>query len=617
LIFDGSLIYDIETRTFGKPDKNIDRFKLFGCYSYLKNKKYILTNLHDVQKIIDAHKFIIGYNVNEYDNVVLLREGISTKYKKIIDLFDTIKKYSSTIKTKKGILNELLMTYKLSDVINILDLGDNNTGKKEIDYKIFQKDIWTQEETKLVYEYLDRDIDITKKLYEWIENYFKAFTPFLREEDIVKKNYLVISTAKFAYKNICKEMNWEETYGEYGLNEGEDDNISGGYVSFPAGDFYSNKDGYIFYLDYASLYPHINIMCNVFSRQRELDNRPTWNGNNIWKVVGNYYCDKMSPLGELLIKYYNQRLQFKEEGNPQEYGVKIIINTGGYGIIDNPYYVRVYDKVASADITSIGRQWIKYARKRFKENGYINIYGDTDSIFIFDPFKDKEKMLKIKQQIIDEIKQSVPFPQETFNMKIEDEVKYLYFFKGKVDSEINSEMDEDDKINIHKGLMKKNYIYVSTNDKVVIKNLGLRKKSNSELSKKIFWKHLLPKIKEGQIKFPKKEIKNLIYELLNKDIKLAEQRKEVGTIEQYKKSPTSIQAQISSKYGSGIHFLIPNLRNIGVGKGKSMCTIEEFNNNKLTVYDIDLDNVWSELSYFVKEPEKVNIFSFGKSEKNG
>jgi len=74
-------------------------------------------------------------------------------------------------------------------------------------------------------------------------------------------------------------------------------------------------------------------------------------------------------------------------------------------------------------------------------------------------------------------------------------------------------------------------------------------------------------------------------------------RKNVGPFSQYlEKSPNSLPAQISKKYGAGIYFLIPNLKGIGVGKGKKYCTIEEFTERKLTIDDIDLSNVWKALS---------------------
>ena len=158
--------------------------------------------------------------------------------------------------------------------------------------------------------------------------------------------------------------------------------------------------------------------------------------------------------------------------------------------------------------------------------------------------------------------------------------------------------------------MKKNYIYVTTDNKLKVKNLGVRKKSISALGREIFWEYLVPRIKEeGQVKFSKTYFLNLINELLSKDIKKAAIRYQVHAANTYK-SKTGIQAQIAEMYGPGIHFLIPNLKNIGVGKGKRYCTIKEFNERELNISHINLQNVWKELTHFIKPVKTKSIFDY-------
>jgi len=159
--------------------------------------------------------------------------------------------------------------------------------------------------------------------------------------------------------------------------------------------------------------------------------------------------------------------------------------------------------------------------------------------------------------------------------------------------------------------MKKNYIFITKDNKIIIRNLGIRKKSNSLLSRKIFNDYLVPKIKQGEAKFSKVFIRNTIIKLLEEDVTLASMRKDVGNFEQYKeKSPTCLSAQITQKYGPGIHFLIPNTKGIGVGKGKKYCTVEEFKAHKMNIDHINLDNVWNELNYFIKPVKVKGIFDF-------
>jgi len=660
------LIYDIETKTYGKPDVTKDELRLFGCYSYKTNKYYLLKSKEDIQKVINAHKFLVGFNTIKYDNPIMERFGLDLKYKIIIDLRKIFKERAQSMKIKSGMLGDLLMKYSLDYISKIIGIVDDNEGKMEIDYKLFQKTTWTAEETEYIYKYTRKDVEVTKKMYEWIENYFSSFKPFLHQKDVDKKVYLTSSIAKFAYKAICKALNWEEQYGEFG--DDDSPGISGGYVAYPAGERF---EGDIYCLDFVSEYPHAMMQAGLHGRKKSFnisDVRPTWNGNDMCKLEGTYYIDELNDVDKLIRKLFMTRLFYKRKflhtnGNvykmnlisnfineemyvvdieneknlelikikvddklvkkyldlfnsgidPMEYTIKIIINAL-YGIFNSSYYSLVYDKIAGGDCTRLGRHWIKYARKKFRDNRYQILYTDTDSIFIKDPFNDKERMLKVKEEIINEIKKSVPFPQYTFDMGIDAEIKYMYFFKGGTKSEENKdeEMDEDDFINKHKGLMKKNYIYVTKDDKVKIKNLGLRKKSNSELSKKIFWDYLVPQIKKGEILFSKTYIKNIMRKLLEENLELAMMRKEVGKFEQYKKSPTCLSGQIAKKYGDGIHFLIPNTKRIGIGIGKFFCTLEEFKQQHMTIDDIDLKNVWQELNYFIKPVVIKNIFSFGE-----
>ena len=668
-IGDDVLVYDIECKTVEeKPNANKDVFKVFGCYSYKTDKYYLLTKKSDIQKTINAHRFLVGFN-NEgnkyepgYDNTVLERHGIKLDYKRKIDLRVIFKRRASQMKIKKGMLGDLIMEFSLDFITRLIGIVDDDTAKGDIDYDIFKKSSWTADEIKQIKRYTKRDVEITKKLYEWVEDYFAPFKDFIKKEDVVKKNYLTDSTARYAYKAVCYAMGWSEIYDTSGEHD-DDERIAGGYVAYPAGPKFS---GNIYCLDYSSLYPHIMIMCNLYGRKEEgkLSERPVWYGGNKWEVEGTYYSDKLSKVGKLLRKWYMMRMHYKRwfitekeeivsyknieqyEGEKiytvdyhdrnnldlelitvdkklikqylelygkgkdrKEYSIKIIINTI-YGILNNPYYKLVYDRVAGGDCTRIGRQWTIYARKLFREAGYKNLYSDTDSIYVLDKYDDKQKVFNVVDKLLKDIFDTVPFPQPSFDFKIDDEIKYIYFFKGgdKKESDI---LDSDDKLNRPKGYMKKNYLYVTKNNKVKIKNLGIRKKNISPLAKKIFWDYLTPKIKEGKIRFSKSYIKKLMHELLKEDIKLAAVRKSVNGYENYK-SKTCIQAQIAQIYGAGIHLLIPNTVGMGAGQSRSYCTVDEFKEKNLSIKHVDLETVWNELDYFVKKPVTKNIFAFEK-----
>jgi DNA polymerase elongation subunit (family B) len=607
-MIDEILVYDIETYVPNvRPDPARDELRLFGCFSYITNKHYILTKIEDIQKIINNHKFLVGFNSIEYDNAILLRSGINLQYKIMIDLKRIFENRAQIMKIEEGMLGDLLMHYSLDFISKTIKVVNEDTSKMEIDKKLFVKKDWAEEETKLMCTYLKRDIEVTKKVYEWLENYFASFKEFLPSEDVRKKKYLTDSPAVYTYKVICKELGVEPEFNEKteGLTYG------GGYVAYPAGEEFK---GNIAYLDFTSLYPSLFIQNNLFSNNCKcckLDEK--WHGDKFFNVTG-FYCKKQQgKIENLLKRMFLLRKQYKKEKNPKEYSLKIILNTS-YGLAGNSSFKHLYNRDTASDCTALGRQCIKYVRKKFRELGYINLMSDTDSVAVLIP-EDKtlQQTLDVAKEVCRELQSHMPFPWEEFGLKLEEQIKYAFFFKGDIEKDENlSDLDEDDLKNKSKMLLKKNYIMVTNENKLIIKNLGIRKKSNSLLSRKIFFEYLVPQIIEkGQIKFSKLFIQDIILKLLEEDYTLIAMRKDVGRYNEYVKSKTSLPAQISLKYGAGTHMLIPNTKGIGVGKGKFYCTINEYEENELKIKDIDLSNVLQELEYFTKEQQNVGIYGFG------
>jgi len=510
------------------------------------------------------------------------------------------------MKVKGGMLENLLMRNSLDYITRTLGLVDDTTAKKELDYTLLYPEVsdWTPENKKLIEEYTIRDLEITKKLYEWIEEYFNSFRDYVNDRDIESKRYLTSSPASFTYKSICNAMGWREEYTE----SEESPTFGGGYVSYPAGEHFEGK---IYCLDYNSLYPSIMHQCNIFSPATM-----GWSGNGRFKVTGTYDNVRQGATEELVKKMYEDRLLFKKMGDPREYSLKIQINAA-YGLLGNPVFTRMYNHTSAADVTRIGRQWVKLARNKFAEHGYKVLYTDTDSVFILDPYDDKEKMLSVKDIVIKEIKDNVPFPYEKFDMGVDAEITDIWFFKGNVgDKKTDSKMDAMDKVNKGKKLIKKNYIYRETNGHISVKNLGVNKKSLSAISRKLFWGVLVPEInKRRVVKFSETEVKTKIYGLLEKDLSLAALRFNIKRFDTYKKD-YQFQTQASKKYGPGIKFLIPVVKDfyeagekLTVGKDKKYILDKDFKRLNLKLDDINLDKIWKELVYFIKDSQSL-ITSF-------
>lgn len=1017
------LVYDLECATpTGKPNPEKDILRVFGAYSYLFDKYYVLLKKEQMRKLITSHKFFVGFNSMSYDNVVLHNNGFddvinkqdrygmtTARFEKCYDidlmriLHPKHQNRAVAMKIKKGNLGNLLMRFDLDYVTKTLGLADNDDGKiKDFDYDILNKspNEWTKKEVQDIKFYTRRDIELTKKLYEWMENYFWSFLAYLNKQDIYGKKYLTTPVAVYAYKAICNLLGWKEQYAE--IKE-KPKKYGGGYVAYPAGERF---EGNIYCKDYSSLYPHIFMQCNLFSPVVS-ENEDGWSGDGFFSVDGKYKNKKMGDIEKLLKRLYDERLELKKKKDPREYSIKIILNScfskdteiitengiknikdceigemvytinqqtqelelkpivdtqrfrykgdmlhfhnksfdflvtpdhkmirkmgnskfkyveanklfsirngqlpkissctfnkktkfsfkdfvneddiitvklrnpysqrknknliyrptlrmhrfkeyvdysldgkffiqgrmrdmlipfeeiteekleslfylfgiyiaegisyeikdkmydngnhrgvshtmsihqykksnpeiyhkiesalkdigfryskdekqfkfsstflyrifrqfktsekdvhipdwifqydnrfleklhegmydgdgnkninrystiseqlshdyvklslmlgykprrtieimnngryiyrlsrrkrgeysrakyekipydddvfcvtvqdnhnvvvgrnGNfnfcgqcYGASGNPAFKHLYSRTTASDCTRLGRQWVVLARKKYREKGYGIIAGDTDSVYIQDPYNDEKRMNNVEREIVNEIKKYVPFPIDTFEMSTDDEITHMFFFKGNSSTSKDDFMDEDDYINKPKGFLKKNYIYIAkvfdddgnwVDSKVVVKNLGMMKKSTSELSRKIFWEYLVPKIKtEKKVKFPKSYFRNLIQRLLEEDLYLATKRYSVNPFESYK-NPSQIQAQIAKKYGPGIHFLICN-NNYGVGKDKKYCKVDEFMEKGLGISHIELSNVWSELGYFIEEEKTVSLMDF-------
>ena len=364
----------------------------------------MITNKSDIQRVINAHKYLVGFNNKQYDDIILRREGIDLNYKITIDLMEIFRKRASSMKIKKGMLGDLLMSYSLDFITKTLDLVDDGS-KLKIDFNIFKKNEWTIQELALIKEYLERDIMLTKKLYEWCEEYFESFKGFVTEEDVRKKVYLTASTASFTYKVMCKELGLAP---EFANVENDSEMYEGGYVAYPAGERFEDN---IVLFDFASLYPNIFIQCNLFSYNCKCCiQEEKWHGGGFFKVEGHYCTKKQGKVEELYKKLFLLKKEYSKTNNPLSFVVKLLLNAG-YGASANPCFKNLYNKIGASDCCAIGRQMILYTRKRFREEGYINIFSDTDSACVQYPEgKTVADAVELSKKIVLELQEYLPFP---------------------------------------------------------------------------------------------------------------------------------------------------------------------------------------------------------------
>lgn len=555
------LIIDIETDSLDIKTANL---KWFGAYSYKHDKYYLLSyeQIDKINSLIDSHAGIIGFNTSNYDIPILEKYGVSFAYKLLIDLYTIC---SPKGKNRLGALGIKLKSYSLKEIIK--ELGLDDFGKGDIDYKIFQKETWTEEEVKEIKKYLKQDIVLTKKLFDWLDERHAPLKDMLSQRDAEKLSHLTTTTSSLAYRIMCNLCNLDVLWADW--DEEERKTFLGGHHILPR---FEKVKGNIVYIDFNSAYPHVLFQGNLFDRKET-----GWDGDGYFKIEGRYNSTKESVPSKALKSIYLKRVAAKKkEDKIGDAAYKIIINSF-YGTIGNSLFKQFYDPTAASDCTSMVRTLLKKCAKTLEENDYSVLYGFTDGMFVLiPPESDEEELMLVVRGFLDEAKKHFPFPSDTFDMSVDKRVKFIWFIKKKANC----------------------YLWVNQ-DNTIGYTHTLLNSTAPKLAIQLFDEFIGPRIiKTLEVEFTEEEIESKIVEYLNKDISLAAQEHKVKDVSAYKVA-TSLQHQISERYGEGSHLLIPNKKGVGVGRGKhtikSMavryCSIDEFKEKGLKVEDICIASI--------------------------
>lgn len=408
------LVIDLETDSL---DTNTAQIKFAGCYSYKYRKYYIIFQheLHYFYKLFEEHKIIVGFNIKNFDLPIILKHGIDTTYKIVVDclkvLYDHDRRKenrSLIIELKDGrTLQDSVKNYKLKTVCEALDI---ETKKGDIDYRIFQKpnNALTKSELNDICIYLYKDIRATKELFEFYIKYFESFKEYVPESNIKKFNYIRSSLASYTYEAICHMCNLEPVYADEEEREKHEKSYIGGYVREPIVGEHKNN---ILCFDFSSLYPNIYIQAGLFGHSCTCcTDKEKWTGDAFFDIKGKYCSKKPGIIENLLKNIYLKRAHLKRNKDPRQLALKLIMNSL-YGITASSIFKTLYHPHVAEDCTSIGRKMIHYVMERFEENGVVVLYGDTDSVFIqFPENKTKEDMLILADKIVSEIQTHLPFP---------------------------------------------------------------------------------------------------------------------------------------------------------------------------------------------------------------
>ncbi len=659
------LVYDIETSAKYPDGREINistnfddylvhaKCKWFGCYSYQDNKEYYLEvskNREKIKDLLNRHNILVGFNNEEFDQPIIINNGLTDKFAKYnqVDCMKILG--NSTFRDKNGYKYKgrgELMDYKFkkNSLEHMAEVMKLTFQKSEIDYKIFAKDNYTDEERKEIIKYLKNDVMATKCMFDKLWSYWMPFTDIINYKSVINLSWIKSSIASLIYNSACHSMNTEPTYSEHVKKTEE----MGGRVLEPKYEEVEN----VWYVDFASLYPHIFCMFNLFAEVPEDRTGKIWHGNDLFKVKGYYdisYHHQLSKTVKEKLKE-RQEIKSKDPDNPMVYTLKIWLNAL-YGVARSPLFEKVHTPNCGWDCCLLGQQIQQFAQTELEKYGFEAVAGDTDSLFIRGTKKyhnDKDYIKACLKKIIEKILNNVPFPTNTFNMDIETFIPYILFpfseqelvdddtrklLNGvdKVEGYMRDEEDGkkiiiDTKINkiVKRGRSwvktrrgrKKNYLYLyeEKNElKVKLVGLPIKKDGSTQLGIKMYKEILEPKIlKEKRAKFPKEFINNHLKDYLkSKEIlQLLSREFKIKPFSSYKvpkgkTEPTTIYAQVSKGYfncGDGVINLIKNYKIGKAGKDILYCTVEEAIKANLTINDLDLEKLYNELEPFVKYNE--------------
>jgi len=630
-LLNNAIVYDIETYSMDEYGREIDiqtdneryielaQVRWVGIYSFRDNKEYYLEVSKDRQKIQELLRtayVLIGFNSEDFDYPILVNNGLIESSQKVnhVDCMKILG--SNTMIDKKGFKYKgrgELMNYKFKR--NTLQCMAETMKlpfqKSTIDYKIFYKDTYTDEEKKEIITYLRNDIMATKSLFDKLWTYWMPFTELIDWKEVQNLSWIKNSIASLTYKSACFALGTEPTYSDKKSKSEE----MGGRVLLPN----YEEARQVWYVDFASLYPHIMCMFNLFA---EVEEGKGWNGNELFKTRGYYDITYKHALCKEVEKRLKERIELKKKYGkdyPMVYALKIFCNSL-YGASRSSIFEKIHTKNIGWDTCWLGQQIHEFTQKELENYGFEAIYGDTDSVMLIakeEKHLDRDYLSICLKKIVKKIFENVPFPVETFKIDIEDYIHYMMFpftEQPMVDEKTGKNIKKGNRLVKEWKGNKKNYLYITDGkDGLDIKITGLpiKKDGATELGMKIYEEVLKEKILENKrAKFSKEFIEETVESYLKKKeiMQLISREFKVKPYDTYKvtkdkKEPTGIHAQISKgyfSYGEGVINLIKNNKIGKAGKVAKYCTVDEAIEAGLRVKDLDLEKLWNELNPFIE-----------------
>lgn len=568
------LTIDIETRAKkeGVINPDTDYLVVVGvkkddgpCEYYYRNDWWKLKH-----RLSRDDSPIVGHNLKGFDLVVLKRYGFEFEGKIIIDTLDILK-FKNRARAMMYMDLEDKGGFSLANCCKVFGL--TALKDEEFDYSVLMEKDLSESQVEYINEYLKHDLEASYALFKHLHDTFIGIKDFMNRKDQEEYKWLTTSPGVCAYKVVCHQAGLREDY-----DDGVHVDYPGAYVHLPSTE---EAHDHVYSFDFKSLYPHCMMMLNVFERARGVDDAIQNFGG--YKPKGRYSKSRFGKVSQVLALMFDLKDEYERKGDKAgRLATKIVLNTM-YGLLGNPAFKSVFDPVAAEDVTQLGQYFTREAIKMFEDAGLRVLYGDTDSVYLQDPFGDEQRLFLMCREYSSLMNSHTPFPQKTFELALEERIRDIYFFQ-------------------EKGVFKKKfYLFVNTDGEMTVKGLPIKKRDRCKLSKLVF-ERLKPKIIEKRTaRFPVEVIDSLVKHNF-KDARLAGRSLYVKPLSEYK-SESCIQAQASKKWGPGKHLIVPVVKGdyngLEIGKGSMYLRIEDFISMDTSISSVRLGHVFKDLAYFV------------------
>ncbi|MCS7121320.1 MAG: DNA-directed DNA polymerase [Archaeoglobaceae archaeon] len=495
------LAFDCEMlSSFGMPDPERDQIIVIavkiGDKEFLLegSERDIIKNFVKIVKDFDPD-IIVGYNQDSFDwpyikkraekwniPVEIGRDGSELTFRggrpKIagrlnVDLYDLAMRISE-VKVKK--------------LENIAEYLGAKVEVEDIEAKDIYK-FWTSGEKEKVLAHAKKDV---------IQTYLIA-------NELLPMNYELSKMIRIPLDDVTrigrgKQVEWllmseAKKNGEIAPNPPElAESYEGGFVLEPARGLHEN----VVCLDFASMYPSImlafNISPDTLSFEGDCYKAPEV-GHKFRKRPDGFFTSIIKRLIEKRREIKKAMLKAKAEDykllDIKQQTLKILTNSF-YGYM-GWNLARWYCKECAEATTAWGRYFIKSSIKIASEMGFEVLYGDTDSIFIKIPGKNLEEIEKEVYRLIERISSEMPI-----QIEIDEFYKTIFFVE------------------------KKRYAGLTSDEKIVVRGLEVRRGDWCELAKRVQSKVVEIILRERNPEKAVKFVREVISKVKNGEVELEE-----------------------------------------------------------------------------------------------